>query len=979
MSPLRQIEGNEQTVLTDGWELVATDPGTASDPAALVASNPAWLPALVPGTAASSLRAAGAWSLDGPPRRFDAQDYWYRCRFETPAQQDADELVLCLDGLATIADIWLNGRHLLRSENMFVARCHDITHVGNGRHGRNHSEPEPVEAKPAGERLCVGIERHDRKRSESEPVEGKPPGESPCEGENELYIRFSALDPLLAARRPRPRWRAPMVENQQLRWFRTTLLGRTPGWSPPAAAVGPWRSVRLERRRGFAVGTVLLRPHLEGADGLLSAEIEIRPLEGAHLTGGRLCVSRNGRRFAAACKIDSLAVDTHGDRAWGEHVRVQSIGGEPARDRSIGGQLARAVSMGGEPARDERIGGEHIRNESAGEGAGVLVVRATVRIPDVALWWPHTHGDQPLYDVSWQVTIDGTERAIDCGRAGFRSLSLDTANGAFSLSVNNVPIFCRGACWTPLDVVTLAAPAAAIREALDGVRAAGMNMVRVAGTMVYEDDHFYDLCDELGILVWHDFMFANMDYPEGDSSFLASVREECEQALRRWQGRPSLAVLCGDSEGEQQAAMWGAPRAEWNRTLFREVIPEICARLMPDLPYWPSSASGGAFPHQPNAGTTSYYGVGAYLRPGEDARRSEVRFASECLAFANIPDERTLDALGGGRPPRLHHAAWKARTPRDLGAGWDFDDVRDHYVQRLFGLDPVTLRHADHDRYVELGRVVTGEVMAAALGEWRRRASTCRGALIWFLRDLWEGAGWGLIDARGRPKAAYQYVARALQPVTVFLTDEGLNGLVAHVINDCPEPLAAELRIDLFRRGELRVGGGSALIEVPAHGGSEHPVASLLEGFSDTTHAYRFGPPSLDLAVASLLTPGGERLADAFSFPLGPPAQQESDLGLQARAEPLPQGGWDLTVRTRRFAQAIALDVGDLGASDNYFHLPPGGSRTLTLTARPSVPAPSRGHAKALNADSAVSFTLTRHPDEAQQARGIPAASAGRP
>src|SRR5262249_3852218 len=151
--------------------------------------------------------------------------------------------------------------------------------------------------------------------------------------------------------------------------------------------------------------------------------------------------------------------------------------------------------------------------------------------------------------------------------------------------------------------------------------------------------------------------------------------------------------------------------------------------------------------------------------------------------------------------------AWKARTPRDLGAGWDFDDVRDHYLERLFGVDPAALRYADHDRYVALGRAVTGEVMAAVFGEWRRARSAWRGGRIWFLRDWWAGAGWGVVAADGTPKAAYFYLKRALAPVAAHISDEGNNGLSLHVVNDRPEPLAAELEISLFRAGEISVGG----------------------------------------------------------------------------------------------------------------------------------------------------------------------------
>src|SRR6185369_12142958 len=228
---------------------------------------------------------------------------------------------------------------------------------------------------------------------------------------------------------------------------------------------------------------------------------------------------------------------------------------------------------------------------------------------------------------------------------------------------NGVPIFCRGACWTPLDPVSLAADRAAYAETLGLARDAGMNMLRVGGTMVYESDDFYDLCDEMGILVWQDFMFANMDYPE-DESFVASAVLEARQQLARLEARPSLAVLCGNSEVEQQAAMWGATRERWSPRLFHEVLPAVARELRPDVPYWPSSAHGGAFPHEASRGTTSYYGVGAYMRPLEDARRSEVRFASECLAFANVPEPAAL-----APSLRAHHPAWKARTPRDFGAG----------------------------------------------------------------------------------------------------------------------------------------------------------------------------------------------------------------------------------------------------------------------------------------------------------------------
>ena len=821
---IRGIDGHQRHPVA-GWQVCSSAPDAVADPAS---------PALAWGatsegasvTAAEALRKAGTFSLDDAPRRFDADDWWFRARLPAIDLAHGDELALTIGGIATVADVWLDGAPLLASDNMF--RSHEqIVATGGG----------------------------------------------------ELVIRCRSLDALLAARRPRPRWKAPMIDNQQLRWFRTTLLGRTPGWSPPAAPVGPWRAVSLEHRRGLAVGDVSLRPRVSGTTGVVDVT-----------------------------------------------CRVRSLGQEPAAPRSVALVIARGE-------RQHRTTLERAAD-------GTFVGRLT--IPDVDRWWPHTHGEPALYGARLHVG----EVAVDLGAIGFREITRD---GDFSIAVNGAPLFCRGACWTPLDVVTLTADRPAYARALLQARDAGMNMLRVGGTMTYESDDFYDLTDELGILVWQDFMFANMDYPEDDAAFVDGVEIEAQQLLARLEGRPSLAVLCGNSEGEQQAAMFGAPRERWSPRLFHEVLAGIAKERCPDVPYWPSSAHGGAFPHEARVGTTSYYGVGAYLRPVEDARRAEVRFATECLAFANVPEHP---------PPsqKVHHAAWKARTPRDLGAGWDFDDVRDHYVERVFRLDPVALRYADHDRYLALGRAATGEIMAAVFGEWRRAGSTCRGGLVWFLRDLWAGAGWGVIDAGGHPKSAYWYLRRALAPIAAHLSDEGTNGLYVHLTSDRPEPLGGELELSLFRAGEIDVGSAKRAVSIEPRGSLSMAVAEAFEGFMDLSYAYRFGPPACDLAVATLRVEGLV-VAQAFHFPLGLPSARELDLGLAATARPRADGGFEVSVRTRRFAQSLVIEADGFAADDAWFHLPPGGERTVRLR-RTSGSGPLVGTVQALNGEGAARIVV---------------------
>jgi beta-mannosidase len=463
-------------------------------------------------------------------------------------------------------------------------------------------------------------------------------------------------------------------------------------------------------------------------------------------------------------------------------------------------------------------------------------------------------------------------------------------------------------------------------------------MVRVGGTMVYEDARLYDALDAAGVLLWQDLMFANMDYPD-DAAFAHGVASEIDQQMAALQGRPSLAVVCGNSEGEQQAAMFGADRKRWAQPLFSLDGPlaAIAEKRVPGVPYVPSSATTGAFPHAANAGPSSYYGVGAYLRDLDDARRSEVCFATECLAFANIP---------AGAMPKVHQAQWKQRAPRDLGAGWDFDDVRDHYVKTLYGVDPAALRYADHERYLALGRAASGEVMARTFGEWRRARSRCGGGLVWFWKDLWPGAGWGLLDAAGDPKPCWFAVARACAPRAIAISDEGVNGLALHVMNDRPEPFDARVELAVYRSGEFPVAKGELELAVAPHDAVEIAAASLFDHFVDLSWAYRFGPPVGNVVHASVSAHGGV-VSDAFWFPAGYPAR-EHDVGLTASATPIEGGSFEVTIASRRFAQSVTIDAGGYRASDEGFHLAPGQTRTVHLTGS----GPLRGHVSALNAEA---------------------------
>jgi beta-mannosidase len=857
-----RVDSHELRDLCDGWQAASTPPDRYAHPADLDGLD--WHPARVPGTAADVLRDAGLWR-SGEPCDLDREDWWFRTSFEADSAVAGEQVVLDLHGIATVAEVYLNGELLLEGDSMFERTSLDV-----------------------GERLRAV---------------------------NELTIRCRALAPLLEPRRrPRARWRTRLVADGNLRFFRTALLGRAPGFAAGPAAVGPWRPVQLTGRRELTVEQLALRTRMEGDDGVLAVQATVRVLDGDARERVELELSGPSgiHRVALGCDAD------------------------------------------GDGGRDElRIHGE-------------------LRVPEVARWWPHTHGDCSLHDV--RLIVDGERpTGIAAGRVGFRELAFgadgehELERDGLDIHVNGVRVFARGAVWSAVDALGLAPSRGDLREQLSRVREAGMNMLRLPGTGVYESADFYELCDELGILVWQDFMFANLDYPTGEERFRATVEREVAAVLDELGGRPCLTVLCGNSEVEQQVAMQGLDPTIGRGEFFGERLPRLIEQSGVDAAYVPSAPCGGDLPFRPDRGVANYYGVGGYRRPLSDARLADVRFAAECLAFSNVPDDAALERMLPDTPAALvvHHPVWKAGVPRDVGAGWDFEDVRDHYLTLLFGVDPSELRRTDHERYLELSRAVTGEVMAEVFGEWRRRGSRCGGGLVLWLRDVVAGAGWGVIDYDGQPKAAYHHLRRALAPVAVWTTDEGLGGVEAHVANDRAVPLAARLRVALYRNLEQRVGEAVEPLELPAHSSRDYDVEDLLGYFVDASWAYRFGPPEQDAIVVSLereVDEGCERrqlLSQSVRFPAARPTARETAerLGLGASAEPLANGDVRLLVGSRRLAYGVGVHVPGFRPDDDRFCVEPGAQRSVLL--RPCLSGASfdGGSLTALNLEGRVRLT----------------------
>jgi beta-mannosidase len=414
-------------------------------------------------------------------------------------------------------------------------------------------------------------------------------------------------------------------------------------------------------------------------------------------------------------------------------------------------------------------------------------IHHTLTIEHPRLWWPHGYGEQALYQLT--VVLRDQEKAYDQRtlRLGLRRLRLvqdpliDEPGTTFFFEVNNTPLFCGGANWIPADSFLPRITSEQYRAWLQLAADANMVMVRVWGGGIYEEDVFYDVCDELGLLVWQDFPFACGVYPAPEW-FQESVRLEAEAAVRRLRHHPGLALWCGNNEDYAIAESVKLIERDFPaRVLYEQVLPSVCAKLDPSRPYWRGSPYGGATSNQQTVGDRHtweiWHGpVAPYQNYGEYWGRFVSEFGMEAApALATIeavtpPEERypqsqTLD---------LHNKSTDG--PRRLAIYLN-DNVR---------------MPADLESYVYATQFIQAEALSTAVRSWRRRWKgpgryTTAGALIWQLNDCWPAISWAIVDYWLRPKAAYYTVRRELAPLTVGLARNRQGGADLWAVNGTGE------------------------------------------------------------------------------------------------------------------------------------------------------------------------------------------------
>ena len=395
--------------------------------------------------------------------------------------------------------------------------------------------------------------------------------------------------------------------------------------------------------------------------------------------------------------------------------------------------------------------------------------KAVLEIEEPALWWPAGLGEQPLYTVEVVLgeDLDRWQR-----RVGLRTMTVsrrkDEWGESFSHCVNGVDVFAMGADYIPEDNLLPRVNPQRTRRLLEDARAANMNCVRIWGGGYYPDDFFYDICDELGLLVWQDFMFACAVYNLTEE-FEENITAEFTDNVRRLRHHASLALWCGNNEMEDfvnQGVWVSCPKQKADYIkMYEYIIPKVLKAEDPQAFYWPASpSSGGSFddPQDPNRGDVHYWAVWHGMKPFTDYRNHMFRYVSE-FGFQSFPCVETIESFTEPEDRNIFSYVME-KHQRNASANGRIVN----YLSQMY-LYPAKL-----DTLVYASQLLQAQAMQYGVEHWRRNRGRCMGAVVWQLNDCWPVASWASIDYYGRWKALHYYEKRFFAPVLISCHEEGI-------------------------------------------------------------------------------------------------------------------------------------------------------------------------------------------------------------
>ena len=548
--------------------------------------------------------------------------------------------------------------------------------------------------------------------------------------------------------------------------------------------------------------------------------------------------------------------------------------------------------------------------------AGISRHDAAIAIDNPKLWWPRPRSEHPLYNVEVELIIDGKTAGSVTRRTGIRSVAISqpqhpVAGKHFIIEVNGTPTFLKGGNWAPADMIYGRVNADRYRRLVGLAADANFNALRVWGGGLYADHAFLDACDEMGIVVWHDFLFACSKYPVDDPEFLNNVKAEATWAVRDLAHHPSLAVWCGNNEIEWGVWGWGYEKTRPfpDYSLYHHVLPVLVKTEDPSRPYWPSSpfSPDHEFPNSPVVGDQHPWDVslGAHVENFWGYRSDVSRFPNEGGVLGASTPATVKQMLPEGER-RLHSPAW---VFHDNACNFNHQPgLCYRMVQTWLGMVPENMQFDDYLFYSSL---LQAEGLKEYVDNFRRRMFSSASAIFWSYNDSWPVShGWAIIDYYLRRKLGYHPVRRAFQPVTVVPAVEGDHVLIFGV-NDT----AADWRGTL-RYGLARLAGGLPSDEACA---AAIPANSSVELARIAMARWKDAGTGQSLAFALLLE-GRKVIAQNRIF-----VERFKDLAWARPEISVTRDDDDAVFSSPTFAWGVAIDLdGEAALPDNAFDLLPG-------------------------------------------------------
>ena len=554
----------------------------------------------------------------------------------------------------------------------------------------------------------------------------------------------------------------------------------------------------------------------------------------------------------------------------------------------------------------------------------------TLTLEDPELWWPRGYGAQPLYTVEAELWAGDALQDSWRRRIGLRTLSVsrekDEWGEEFCHIVNGVKIFAMGGDYIPEDNIFSRITPARTRRLLEDAALANFNTIRVWGGGYYPDDFFFDSCDELGLLVWLDLMFACSFY-DLTEDFDRSIRLEAEQNIRRVRHHASLALICGNNEmegfmaGAEESLVTGKDGFKPARRshvadyikMFEYVLPAVAKREAPQTFWWPSSpSSGGCFdePNSPDRGDVHYWDVWHGEKPFTEYRKFFFRYASE-FGFQSFPCLGTVESYTEPGDRNIF-----SRIMERHQRNGDANGKILSYLSR-------TYRYPNSfDNLLYASQLLQAEAIRYGVEHWRRNRERCMGAIIWQLNDCWPVASWASIDYYGRWKAMHYAAKRFFAPVMLSVHEEGEISQNPKINELCLRPLERSARMSVANetmetvrgtvRWALRAPDASVLRE-----GSEAVEAAPLS--SVWLEKLEFpGVPLTDVYFSCELEVDGEIVSRSTALFCAPKHFAFRDPHLRAERD-----GEYVTVRADAFASYVCIESEDpdLLLEDNFFDL----------------------------------------------------------